>query len=438
MKNNAERIGWYFYDWANSSYPLVINTAIFPLYYDAVTTTGNTSVIQLFGMSFQNSALYSYVLALSYLLVSLVTPILSGVADYSGRKKRFLQIFCTIGSLSCAGLFFFTHDSLPLGLLCVMFSTIGFSGSLVFYNAFLPEIAPPEEQDGVSARGFAMGYIGSSLLLIFCLTLVLMPAMYGIKTDGMTTGQIFVMIAPYTFLLVAFWWQGFAQITFNRLRDRDAKQHSGNILTAGFRELYGVWQQLQHLPKLKIFLAAFFIYSMGVQTVILMSTLFGKQEIQLGQSELITTTLILQFIAVGGSYLFSWLSGKFGNIRALLIALCVWIIVCLSAYFITTAYGFYALAALVGMVLGGIQSLSRSTYSKLLPATTHDHASFFSFYDICEKAGIVIGMFSYGWIADVTGSMRNSIVALIGFFVIGFVLLLLMPKSKGQELSSAV
>lgn len=430
--NKRERIGWYFYDWANSAYPLVINTAIFPIYYGAITTNNNSTLVQLFGITFQNEALYSFAIALAYGLVSIITPLLSGVADYSGKKKMFLQIFCTLGSLSCAGLFFFTRDNLPFGLLCVILSTIGFSGSLVFYNAFLPEIAPVEEQDAVSARGFAMGYAGSSILLITCLLLVMKPALFGINTTGLTDGGIFMMLAPYTFVLVAMWWQGFAQITFNRLRSGTARQVKGSLFSSGFRELQYVWQELQHQPQLKIFLGAFFVYSMGVQTVILMSTLFGKQEIHLADGQLIVTVLILQFIAIAGSYLFSWLSGKVGNIRALLIALVVWIVVCLSAYVITDAYSYYALAALVGLVLGGIQSLSRSTYSKLLPAT-QDHASYFSFYDICEKVGIVIGMFSYGWIANITGSTRNSIVALITFFITGFVILFQLRKHSGSN-----
>jgi MFS transporter, UMF1 family len=434
--SKRERIGWYFYDWANSSYPLVINTAIFPLYYNAMTstTTGN-SMVEFLGMSFHNSALYSYTLSLAYLLVSFITPLLSGVADYSGKKKRFLRIFCTLGSVSCAGLFFFTYTNLWWGLLCVLLSTIGFSGSLVFYNAFLPEIAKPEEQDTVSARGFSMGYIGSSLLLIASLAVIMMPSLVGIPTEGKTTGQLFVMIAPFTFLAVAFWWQGFAQITFNRLKDRNSTiQQSPPLseqLSSGFKELKKVWLALQKQPILKLFLASFFTYSMGVQTVILMSTLFGEQELHLEQGQLITTILILQFIAVAGSIFFSKLSGLIGNTRALMTSILIWMGVCVFAYFITSSTQFYILAGLVGVVLGGIQSLSRSTYSKLLNSS--DTASYFSFYDVCEKIGIVVGSFSYGWISDFTGSTRTSIVSLIVFFAVGLLLMWFTDRTIRQS-----
>ncbi|MBL7999376.1 MAG: MFS transporter [Candidatus Kapabacteria bacterium] len=430
--SSRERLGWYFYDWANSSYPLVINTAIFPLYYAAVTTTNGDKNVTLFGACFLNSALYSYAIALSFVLVSLITPLLSGIADYSGKKKLFLRIFCTIGSIACASLFFFTGNALATGLLSVMLASIGFSGSLVFYNAFLPEIAPPDEQDAVSARGFSMGYAGSSLLLIFCLSLILKPTLYGITTEGRTDTELFVLIAPWTFLLVALWWQGFAQITFRRLREREGRVIEGNIVTAGFRELRTVWVALQSQRTLKLYLAAFFCISMGVQTVILMSTFFGEQEIHMASGELIGVLLLLQFVAIGGSYFFSWLSKRIGNIPALMAAVVLWICICISARFITSSAEFYILSALVGIVLGGTQSLARSTYSKLLDGI-RDTASYFSFYDICEKTGIIVGMFSYGGITDLTGSMRNAIVALVVFFLIGLLLLIrLLPSMRAK------
>ncbi len=427
--SRKERIGWYFYDWANSAYPLVINTAIFPIYYSKITHINNSDYVSLFGFSFYNSALYSYTIALSYVLVSLITPIMSGIADYSGQKKRFLRIFCILGSLSCAALALFTQDRLMFGLAAVIGASIGFSGSLVFYNAFLPEIASPNEQDMVSARGFAMGYIGSSILLIVNILIIMHPEWIGINPAGRSDSEIFLMIAPWTFIMVAAWWIGWSQLTFRWLRDREPKELQGSVFLAGFRELRGVWNNLKTQPHLQLFLGAFFVYSMGVQTVILVSTFFGTQVIGVSSTDMVTIILLLQFVAIGGSYAFSWLSSRIGNVPSLMSALLVWIAVCLSSSIITTSFEFKVLSLLVGVVLGGTQSLSRSTYSKLLPST-HDHASYFSFFDVCEKVGIVFGMVVYGRISDITGNMRNAALSLAVFFIVGGALLVLLYRRQ--------
>jgi MFS transporter, UMF1 family len=412
---------WTFYDWANSSYPLVITTAIFPIFYEKVTSVivdGKVvdDTVTMFGMKFINTELYSYVVALSFIIVSISSPLLSGIADYSGNKKRFMQFFCYLGAFSCASLFFFSKDNLLLGMLSILLASVGFWGSLVFYNAFLPEIAEPEDHDKVSAKGFARGYFGSSLLLITNLILI----------------KGFDMPAKYAFLTVALWWLGFAQISFARLPNGTKKQHEHkNIIFKGFTELLKVWQQLKHIKPLKRYLISFFIYSMGVQTVMLMAVMFAKKEIVgLEDSNLIVSVLLIQFLAIGGSYLFSFLSTKIGNFKAIGLNLIIWIGVCIGTYkYVYTPVHFYIIAALVGLVMGGVQSLSRSTYSKLLPET-EDNASFFSFYDVCEKIGIVIGMLSFGYIEGITGGMRNSVLALIVFFIAGFLVLLTIPKTK--------
>jgi len=413
---------WTFYDWANSSYPLVITTAIFPIFY--VNNTGTTDatgkiindVVTVFGRHFKNTELYDYVVALSFIIVSLSSPVLSGIADYSGSKKRFMQFFCYMGSFSCASLFFFSNDHLVLGLLSILFASVGFWGSLVFYNAYLPEIADPADHDKVSARGFGMGYLGSAILLIINLILI----------------KLFNMPAQYSFISVAIWWIGFAQITFARL-PAGTKMHSTgeNIIFKGFKELLKVWNQLKYIKQLKRYLIAFFIYSMGVQTVMLVAVMFAKKEIAgMEDSNLLISVLLIQFVGIVGSFLFSRLSNKIGNIKALGVSLFIWIIICFGTYaFVNTPNSFYVVACSVGLVMGGIQSLSRSTYSKLLPET-EDNASYFSFYDVCEKIGIVIGMFSFGIIEGISGSMRNSILVLIIFFVAGFLVLLTIPKSK--------
>lgn len=413
---------WTLYDWANSSYPLVITTAIFPIFYEKITSVevdGQvvSDKIEFFGRTFINTEIYTYVVALSFIIVSISSPILSGIADYSGNKKQFMQFFCWLGALSCASLFFFNPEHLELSMLSVLFASVGFWGSLVFYNAYLPEIVPPEEHDRVSARGFASGYLGSVILLIINLVLI----------------QVYGMPAKYSFLTVAVWWITFAQFTFSRLPvSKNDKEKKGNYIINGFQELYKVFKELRKIPRLKRFLSSFFIYSMGVQTIMLTAVFFANKEIFTNgdTSGLIIAVLIIQFIGIAGSFLFSILSKYIGNIKALGVAIFIFIGCCVGTYlWCYTPFHFYIVAGFVGLVMGGIQSLSRSTYSKLLPET-EDTASYFSYYDISEKIGIVIGMFSFGLIEGITGGMRNSILALITFFIIGFLLLLTIPKSK--------
>ena len=408
---------WAFYDWANSVYPLVITSAIFPIFYENVTEKNLGGIVEMFGRKFGSSEIYSYAISLSFLIIACVSPALSGIADFSGKKKRFMQFFCYLGALSCASLYFFDTSHITLGLLTIVFASIGFNGSLVFYNAFLPEISEPEDQDRVSAKGFAMGYIGSSILLILNLVLL----------------QVFQMDVRWSFVLVAVWWVAFAQIPFFVLPNNIfGHKPEGNLILKGFRELLQVFKEIRTLPRLKRFLSSFFVYSMGVQTIMLMAVLFAKKEIVgLEDYDLIISILLIQFVGVAGAYLFSKLSSVLGNIKAIGIALFIWIGICIGTYlFVYKPVHFYIVAATVGLVMGGIQSLSRSTYSKLLPDETEDHASYFSFLDVSEKTGIVIGTFLFGYIEGFTGSMRSSILALIIYFVIGFILLLTIPKSK--------
>jgi UMF1 family MFS transporter len=334
-----------------------------------------------------------------------------------------MQFFCYLGALACCALFWFTKNTLPLGIICCILAAIGYCGSLVFYNAYLPEIAEEKDQDDISAKGFAYGYIGSVLLQIICFVFVLKPEWFGIKDAG---------FAPrLSFLLVGLWWMGFAQITFSRLPKSKANNTSShhNLLYYGFRELKKVWNQAQHLPTLKTFLLAFFFYSMGVQTVMLAATLFGSQVLQMATSKLILCILIIQIVAIAGAYIMAKLSDKFGNFKVLMFVVIIWIGICFGAYFITNEMQFYAIAGLVGLVMGGIQSLSRSTYAKIMPET-NDTASFFSFYDVTEKIAIVIGMFSFGFIQQITGNMRNSVIALMVFFIIGLLFLLRIITKK--------
>jgi MFS transporter, UMF1 family len=426
---------WAMYDWANSAYNLVITSTIFPAYYDAITTLKNdkgdiiSHKVIFLGRQFESASLYNYAIAFAYLVIALISPILSSIADYKGNKKRFMQFFCYLGAVSCCSLFLFDKNTLPLGIAGCILAAIGYCGSLVFYNSYLPEIASDADRDRVSAKGFSFGYIGSVLLQIICFLFVLKPEWFGISDDS---------FAPrLSFLLVGFWWMGFAQITFANLPKSVAagKENTRNIFTNGFAELKKVWQQAGRLPLLKRFLVSFFFYSMGVQTVMLAATLFGSQVLKLPTEKLIVCILIIQIVAVGGAYTMAKLSDRFGNFRVLMFVVIMWIGICIAAYMITTEMQFYIIAVLVGLVMGGIQSLSRSTYAKTMPETV-DTASFFSFYDVTEKLAIVIGMFSFGLIQELTGNMRNSVLALIVFFALGLIGLI-STLQKQKQLATA-
>ena len=414
--------GWAMYDWANSVYNLVITTTFFPAYYAVVTSLENyPNGVPFLGRHFINTELKEYVLAFGFLVVAIISPILSSIADYKGNKKNFMKFFCYLGAASCSLLFFFHKDNMFFGLLCFMLAGIGFYGSQVFYNSYLPEIAAEKDMDRISAKGYTMGYIGSVIMQMIGFGLVmLMP------NDTMPL--------KITFLLVGIWWIAFAQITFRALpiASKSVRAARKHVLVNGFHELKIVWDQLTHMPVLKRFLAAFFFYSMGVQTVMLVAIDYGIKELKLENAKLIITAVIIQLVAIAGAIGMSRLSARIGNLNVLQLTVVLWIGVCIAGYLMQTEMHFYILAALVGLMMGGIQSMSRSTYSKLMPETK-DTASFFSFYDVSEKLAIVLGLVSFGVIEGLTKSMRNSILILIVFFALGLVWLILTAKAAKKN-----
>jgi len=426
---------WAFYDWANSVYTLVIASAIFPLYYGALFKIKGTNYIDAFDTTIKSSALISFVTAAAFLVVAIISPLLSGIADYAGNKKSFMQFFCYLGAFSCIGLFWFDLDQIYISLTCYFFGLIGYWGSIVFYNSYLPDVAFSEQQDKLSARGYSMGYIGSVVLLVFNLAMVLMPDTFGFTG---TEGEMAMKAMRFSFVTVGLWWIVFAQYTFYYL----PKGNNGNKVTKsvffnGFRELKKVWNLLGENLILKKYLYSFFVYSMAVQTFMLVATYFGEQEVLWGSdsektSGLITSILLIQLIAVLGAILTSRAASKFGNVIVLIVINFMWLVLCVTAFFVETPVEFYIEASFVGLVMGGIQSLSRSTYSKFLPETK-DTTSFFSFYDVSEKVGIVIGMAIFAVIDQITGSIRNAVIFLALFFIIGIFLLFRVPKKVLQE-----
>lgn len=413
--------GWAMYDWANSVYNLVITTTFFPAYYAAVTSLEKfPDGITFLGRRFVNTELKDYVLAFGFLVIALLSPILSSIADYKGNKKNFMRFFCYMGALSCSLLFLFKEDNVMLGLMCFMFAGIGFYGSQVFYNSYLPEIAAEKDMDRISAKGYSMGYTGSVVMQLVGFALVM-----SMEDKGLAL--------RLTFLLVGIWWVSFAQITFTRLpiSPKSERRAKKNVLVNGFQELKVVWQQVKKMPVLKRYLTAFFFYSMGVQTVMLVAIDFGIKELKLADYKLIITAVIIQLVAIAGAMAMSKLSAVYGNIKVLIFTVLLWIGVCITGYFISTELHFYILASLVGLVMGGIQSLSRSTYSKLMPETK-DTASFFSFYDVTEKFAIVIGLFTFGFIEGIS-SIRESILSLIVFFALGLIFLLFTHRAQQSK-----
>ena len=421
MQTASKKIvnAWAMYDWANSAYSLIIVSAIFPAYYTAIAK----DKVGFIGRTYNSESLASYSIAFSFLVIAFLSPILSSIADYKGNKKAFMQFFCYLGSAACIGLTFMTENNIPFGIFCSILGTIGFCGSIVFYNAFLPEIAAEEDQDRISAKGFTMGYIGSVTLMILCLIAITLN-----KSLNLGWGTWPVRLS---FCAVGLWWAGFAQIAFRRLPPSlPSQQHPEHtILVNGFYELKKVWKQLQHHPVTKRFLRSFFFYNMGVQTVMYLATYFASKEIQLKEEQLIITVLLIQLVAIPGAMLFARLSQITSNIFSLSTIIVIWIGICIFAYFTYTPMQFYLLATCVGLVMGGIQSMSRSTYSKLIPPTK-DTASYFSFYDVCDKVGTVISTLSFGYVAEFFGGMRNSVLALMTFFIIGGILLLFVDMKR--------
>ena len=414
---------WAFYDWANSVYPLVISTAVFPIYYSSLTSSfaNEAGDISFLGMLWNPTTLYDYTLSFSFLIVAGISPILSAIADYMGNKLKFLKFFCFLGAVSVMCLFFFTGlETLWVALTFTILASIGFWGSLVFYNAYLPEVAFPEQQDKVSAQGFIFGYLGSVLLLVFSLVMVEKPVWFGI-TDPTLAPRI-------TFLLVGIWWIGFAQFTYRSLPNNIYNHKpEKDFIWKCLKELKVVFKELVNYPQLKYFLVSFFCFSVGVQTIVLMAGIFGSKELGLPTSNLIFTIILVQLVAVIGAYLFSRLSTKIGNIRTLKLTLVIWGGVCFMAFSLdvnqaNVDYYFYGLGIVLGFVLGATQSIGRSTYSKLLP-DTHDHATYFSFYDVTEKIAIVLGMFIFGLLIALTGSMQYSVLSLAVFFLMAYIVL---------------
>jgi len=420
-KNNKKTIwAWCMFDWANQSYNMVIISTIFPAYFVGITALHNKGVVTFFGHQYANTVLSTYVLAFSYLIVVVLLPILTSIADYRGAKKSYLQLFTWMGSLACAGLFLMKEGQpFEFPLICYALASVGYCGGFVFYNSYLPQIATVDQQDAVSAKGFIYGFVGSVVVQLICLVPIQFHDNFGITED---------YGARISFLIVGAWWIGFAVIPFLKLPKGvpNAGSHNYNVFTGGFKELAKVFKKVKQMPLLKRFLGAFFFYSVGVQTIMLVAANFAAKELHMKDDSLIPIILVIQLLAVVGALVTSKSSEKYGNVKTLIGLVAIWTVICCCVYFVTTVKQFYFAAVVVGLVMGGVQSLSRSTYSKYLPPNIPDTASFFSFYDVTEKISIVVGLFAFAFVEAQTHEMRNSALTLDCFFATGLFLLIIL------------
>ncbi|GEM66121.1 MFS transporter [Sphingobacterium faecium NBRC 15299] len=419
QKNNKKLIrSWAMFDWANSAYNLVITSTIFPVYYTTITNTKeHGDVVRFFGIEFVNTALSNFALAVAYLVMALTLPFISSYADANGKKKQIMKFFTTAGAIACMGLFFFKLETLEIGIICFVIAAMGYIGGVLFNNSYLPLIASVDQQDKVSAQGFSYGYVGCVTLQILCFIVVLKPEWFGISDPSLP--------ARISFLMVGVWWLGFSLIPFKYLPHIPAtrKGEGLSLVEKVKAEITSVWRHIQQIPEIKKFLPAFFFYSIGVQTLMIVASAFGEKVLHLGATKLIGTILLIQLVAIAGAFIMSAISARIGNVKVLMLVVVIWISICISAYFLTTEIQFYILAALVGLVMGGIQSLSRSTFSKLIPEDIQDTTAFFSFYDVTEKIAIVVGLFSFAMIEQITHNIRYSALSLSLFFIIGLLLL---------------
>lgn len=422
-KNDPRTItAWAFFDWANSAYALVITVAIFPAYFLGIAP----DIVNVGGVGLRDETLESWCISLAYLIIALLSPILSGIADYGGKKKRFMRFFTFLGAMACLSLYFFqSPEALWIGAAGFVLATIGFAGGIVFYNAYLPEIATEDRYDAVSSKGFIFGFAGSVILLIFNLIMLLKYEALGFANEASA--------ARWAFVSVGLWWLGFSQIPFRRLPADQPGPLPQGALGRGYGELRKAMRAVKASSNTTRFLVTFFCYNAGVQAILFLASSFADKEMHMEKSELIGLVLILQLVAILGAWLASRLSAWKGNRAALFVMLAIWTIICVFGYSVQSTMQVYTLGSAIGLVMGGIQALSRSTYAKLLPENTPETTSFFSFYDVMDKLSTVFGTLVFGLVAQLTGGMKNSVLSLAVLFIISLAVLVTVRIKRMEQ-----
>jgi UMF1 family MFS transporter len=417
---NRERWGWYSYDWAMSVFNTSVTTVFLGPYLTAVAedAVGTHGRLSLIGLSIAPGAWFSYVLSFSVLVQVLVLPLTGAVADRTGRKREMLAGFAFLGALATTGLYFVGDGRWLLGAVLFVLANICFGAATVVYYSWLPDLAGPDERDAVSSKGWAVGYVGGALLLAVHLGLVIAH-----DSLGLTTGEA-VRICLATSGL---WWGAFTVFTVSRLRNRPVRDADAVRSRSGFRQLVTTLREMRAFPLTLWFLGAYLLFNDGVQTVIALSATYAIEELKLDQSVLTGAILMVQVVAIAGALGLGRLAGRYGARRVVLSSLIAWIVVLVAAFFLQVgAVGqFYALAAVIGVVQGGTQALSRSLFSQLIPAGKE--AEYYGFYEISDRGTSWLGPLAFGLTFQLTGSYRLAIVSLVIFFVAGFVALAALP-----------
>ena len=429
-----ERTGWYFYDWANSAFSTTVLTVFLGPFLTSITKVAagcqlSTDVddcagrVHPLGISVAAGSFYPYVVSLSVFLTVFVLPVMGAVADRTPRKKMLLAVTAFIASAATIGFAFVTGDRYLLGGLLFLIANISGGASIVVYNSFLPQLAGPDERDKVSSRGWALGYLGGGLLLAFNLVAVTI-----LSIDG--NDQRTLDIARWCIVSAGVWWAVFTLIPLAWLREHpgaEATAARGNVVADGFRQLGHTLRGLRAYPLTLFFLLAYLIYNDGIQTVIALASQYGTEELDLGQSTLIITILLVQFLAFGGALLLGAMAGRIGARKTVLFSLALWLLVVIAAYWLPAGepLPFMLLGVAIGLVLGGSQALSRSLFSQLIP--TGREGEYYGFYEISDKGTSWLGPLLFGLVFQLTNSYRFGIVSLVVFFLAGGILLALVP-----------
>ncbi|MFE4639675.1 MFS transporter [Streptomyces sp. NPDC056730] len=422
-ERRREQRGWYFYDFACSVYSTSVLTVFLGPYLTSVAKAAADAdgFVRPLGIPIRAGSVFAYTVSLSIVVAVVVMPLVGAAADRSGRKKPLLALSAYLGAGATAGMFFLDGDRYLLGALLLIVANASLAVSMVLYNAYLPQIAGPEERDAVSSRGWAFGYTSGALVLVLNLVLYTGHDSFGVSES--TAVRICLASAGV-------WWGAFTLIPLRRLRDRRVVRDGAGAVGTGWGQLIATLRDMRRHPLTLSFLLAYLLYNDGIQTVISQASVYGSEELGLDQTTLITAVLLVQILAVAGALGMGRMARSYGAKRTILGSLAVWTLILGAGYFLPSGApaAFYALAAAIGLVLGGSQALSRSLFSHLVPSGKE--AEYFSAYEMSDRGLSWLGPLVFGLAFQLTGSYRDAIISLVIFFVLGFVLLARVPMRR--------
>ncbi|MFD4210043.1 MFS transporter [Micromonospora tulbaghiae] len=430
-----ERTGWYFYDWANSAFQTTVITVFLGPFLTTVTELAAgcelgadscDGAVYPLGIKVAAGSFYPYLISLSVFLTVFVLPVIGAIADRSAHKKRLLAAAAFTGAGATIAFAFVTGERYLLGGALFLIANISFGAAVVVYNSFLPQLGGPDDRDGISSRGWAIGYLGGGLLLALNLVAVTM-----LSEEG--NAQRTLDLARWSIVSAGVWWAAFTLIPLRWLREHPtaaALQAGGNVLTDGFRQLGRTLREIKAYPLTLYFLLAFLVFNDGIQTVITLASQYGTEELRLEQSTLIVTILLVQFLAFGGALALGALAKRIGAWKTVLLSLVLWTGVIIAAFRLPAEapVPFMILGGCIGLVLGGSQALSRSLFSQLIPAGKE--GEYYGFYEISDKGTSWLGPLAFGLVFQLTSSYRVGLVSLLIFFVVGFALLAAVPMRR--------